>query len=261
MISTFEQEVKESEERFEYHQNILSDLGVNFNSESMILDFGCGSGYLVYHYRKHGLNTFGVDIKDSYTKIQNLLQHEETSPSISSSFHKLDLNNYRIPFDDNTFDFVFSDQVFEHVQNFSEALGEIKRVLKPGGCSLHFFPPKYRIIEGHVFVPLAGAFQGYNYLLFWALLGIRNQFQQGLDFRTVANLNFEYLNKETNYPSPAEVKKHFTNHFQDVVFVEELLIKHHPNSTGYLYSLTRKFPLLPFLVRNFQAKAIFVRKN
>ena len=42
-------------------------------------------------------------------------------------------NPYRIPFDDNTFDIVFSDQVFEHVQDYPTAISEIKRVLKPTG--------------------------------------------------------------------------------------------------------------------------------
>jgi SAM-dependent methyltransferase len=51
-------------------------------------------------------------------------------------FGTIDLINYRIPFADNTFDIIVSDQVFEHVQNWSEALTEIKRVLKPGVVSL-----------------------------------------------------------------------------------------------------------------------------
>ena len=48
-----------------------------------------------------------------------------------------------IPYPDNTFDIVFADNVLEHIDSPEGVLGEIYRVLKPGGCFLGKTPNKY----------------------------------------------------------------------------------------------------------------------
>lgn len=45
-----------------------------------------------------------------------------------------------LPFLSDTFDLVYSDYVVEHVENPTEFLSEVYRVLKPGGC-FHFRTP------------------------------------------------------------------------------------------------------------------------
>lgn len=58
----------------------------------------------------------------------------------------LDLRQHtaeRLPFDDNQFDLVASHEVFEHIADIPAAVGEIKRILKPGGIAyvnIHLFP-------------------------------------------------------------------------------------------------------------------------
>lgn len=43
-----------------------------------------------------------------------------------------------LPFDDNSFDYLFADQVLEHVEgNPHKALAETARVLRPGGIAIH----------------------------------------------------------------------------------------------------------------------------
>ncbi len=59
-----------------------------------------------------------------------------------------------IPFVDRYFDFVISNQVFEHVENLDLVLTEIARVLKPGGRLLTLFPSREVIREGHCGVPM-----------------------------------------------------------------------------------------------------------
>src|SRR5262245_4412292 len=99
------------------HTQILHDLGHSIGPQSTILDFGCGDGETVYQFRKLGFNAFGVDIK--------IREENDFLRVIPTT------KNYRIPFGDQTFDFVYSDQVFEHVQDHDLALFEIWRVLKP----------------------------------------------------------------------------------------------------------------------------------
>src|SRR5262245_34904943 len=92
---------------------ILDELGYKLSQQSTILDFGCGAGERVYGYRKLGFNAFGVDIK--------LIQENEFLRLMTVT------KPFRIPFDDKTFDFVYSNQVFEHVRDHATALAEIWR--------------------------------------------------------------------------------------------------------------------------------------
>jgi SAM-dependent methyltransferase len=47
-------------------------------------------------------------------------------------------NILNLPYSDNNFDFILSDQVFEHIEgNPQQAIDESFRVLKPGGVLLH----------------------------------------------------------------------------------------------------------------------------
>jgi len=53
-------------------------------------------------------------------------------------------------FDDNSFDYVVSIFVFEHINGLSKALLEIERTLKPGGkCFAHFTPIWSSILGNH----------------------------------------------------------------------------------------------------------------
>ncbi len=52
-----------------------------------------------------------------------------------------------LPFGDNTFDFVVSDEVLEHVQDHAWAFAEIERVMKPGGINLRYFPPNSALLR------------------------------------------------------------------------------------------------------------------
>jgi SAM-dependent methyltransferase len=123
----------------ELHRCILKELGYELSRAFAILDFGCGDGEMVRRYRDEGFNAFGADIKiETKSDFLRVIRTKEV---------------YRIPFPPDTFDFVYSHEVFEHVKDFRSALSEIHRVLKPGGISLHVFPPKFRPIEAHVFVP------------------------------------------------------------------------------------------------------------
>ena len=103
--------------------NGIKEYSVNLKGK--LLDFGCGS--------KPYRNLFacdeyvGVDLESS--------GHNHEKEDIDFYY-----NGKSLPFDDNTFDSIFTSEVFEHIFNLKEILNELKRVLKPGGKILITVP-------------------------------------------------------------------------------------------------------------------------
>ena len=73
-------------------------------------------------------------------------QHGEgyITADIESPLAKVKMDIHEIPFEDNSFDAVMCNHVMEHVDDDRKAMGEIFRVLKPGGWAIMqvpFFSP------------------------------------------------------------------------------------------------------------------------
>ena len=95
------------------------------SQEIKVLDLGCGAGGSidVFHAKSNSISWFGLDIENSSeVKLRN---------RNDASFYTFDGTN--IPFEDNAFDLIYSNQVFEHVRYPELLLTEIHRVLKKDG--------------------------------------------------------------------------------------------------------------------------------
>ncbi len=106
-------------------------------AETMVLDFGCGSGLFVTELAEHGYHTHGLDISEEAVKF-GILQGRENLGVIDA---------HKINFPDNTFDAVFGMAVLEHLEDESWALQEIERILKPGGVVI-IMVPAYMFLWG-----------------------------------------------------------------------------------------------------------------
>jgi len=197
---------------------ILLDKGCSLHPETVIVDLGCGNGDLVQELRNRGYQAFGCDFV--FKEGPNV-----ATLAAQSIIRLIEANLYRLPFDDGAVDVVVSDQVFEHVHDYPGTLAEIKRILKPGGASLHIFPSRYTPIEPHVFVPFATIIRNYWWLFFWACLGIRHALQKHLPADETAARNAEYLSNRTNYLTKAQIRKHFQRFFTDFIFCEGSFLK------------------------------------
>ena len=65
----------------------------------------------------------------------NFLIDKNKSEIIITHYPKVDIQN--LAYEENSFDFVISDQVLEHVENPLKAIAESRRVLKQGGIAIH----------------------------------------------------------------------------------------------------------------------------
>lgn len=112
--------------------------------QSFILDYGCGGGQTVVYLHLMGFeNIYGIDIspQDVNNKLLGLLGVKE------DRFFSYD--GTAMPFADNRFDFVFSEQVLEHVHDIESYYREASRVLKPGGGAYFSFPHRLMPYDSH----------------------------------------------------------------------------------------------------------------
>jgi ubiquinone/menaquinone biosynthesis C-methylase UbiE len=249
-------------QRMQLVQHMIKALSAEITPVAKILDFGCGDGELVHQFRKQGFQAYGIDIVDCYSDVELQCRAEKLSTADEKLFHTIAMNNYTLPFADNTFDCIISFYVFEHVQNWSQAFAEIQRVLKPGGICLHIFPSKYCPLEPHIFVPFGGVIQSYSYLACWAFLGIKNSYQKQLRWQEVAADNIRYLRTCTTYYSKAEIMQQVTPYASNIAFVEDIYIKHHFGRVRrYLSSPARRFPFISSLFSTFYTRVLFFQKG
>lgn len=110
-----------------FREKILSKIHEN----SVVLDVGAGAGIIEQMNVKGIAKTvYGVDLDERVTE----------NPYLDEGF-VADAGN--LPFEDNLFDVVFSDNVLEHLDHPLEVFNEVYRVLKPGGYFLFKTPNKY----------------------------------------------------------------------------------------------------------------------
>ena len=95
-----------------------------------VLDAGCGPGTITLGLAQvvgPGQVT-GIDLEDTqFASGRKQAEHE----GLNVEFHKASV--YELPFQDGSFDAVFSHAMLEHLSTPGIALGELRRVLKPGG--------------------------------------------------------------------------------------------------------------------------------
>jgi SAM-dependent methyltransferase len=117
----------------EESEEILKLLGLK--PDSSVLEVGCGSGgYALHLAEKIGCHLIGLDINAAGVRNANQLAQARGLAS-RLRFEQCDASK-RLPFDDKTFDAVFSNDVLCHLPGRLDVLGEIFRVLKPGGRML-----------------------------------------------------------------------------------------------------------------------------
>ncbi|HVP37453.1 MAG TPA: methyltransferase domain-containing protein [Terriglobales bacterium] len=142
-----------------------------------ILDVGCGQRYpltLLFHNTRN--DVVGCDLGHIKSTWESL-RHDGLERTLKTTIRKIlyDRTYYKqlesisgfklsqknidlrysdvtnLPFIDNSFDFVVSNAVLEHVADISSALSEIRRVLKPDGITYHNIHLFCSLSGGHSF--------------------------------------------------------------------------------------------------------------
>ncbi|MGQ0671782.1 MAG: methyltransferase domain-containing protein [Hyphomicrobium sp.] len=113
-----------------------------------VLEHGCGAGHTLAYLAAMGYSDIsGIDVGGDFSARNRVLHH-----LFGGERERLRIYDGRhIPHPDARFDFVFSEQVIEHVSDavFETYYTEEARVLKPGGLAAHHVPHRLVPYDSH----------------------------------------------------------------------------------------------------------------
>lgn len=115
--------------RFQYFLKVLQSRPPE--PEAALLDVGCGGGFLSEEFAKAGFRVTGVD--PSHNSLRQAADHAAAG-GLTIAFQKA--YGESLPFEPGVFDYVVCCDVLEHVDDMDRVVGEIARVLRPGGMFL-----------------------------------------------------------------------------------------------------------------------------
>ncbi len=122
--------------------------------KSKILDHGCGAGNALFMLASKGYtNIWGIDTNQTESFIIRKKACNRIFKVIlnTKSDRITNYNGKKINFKNNTFDYIFSQQVIEHVDNafLDKYISEESRIIKDSGLVLHQIPHRLGPFEGH----------------------------------------------------------------------------------------------------------------
>lgn len=105
-----------------------------------ILEIGVGAGTDHLQWARAGAESYGVDLTDQ--AIETTRAHLK-SHGLKSNLQRIDAE--QLPFDDETFDLVYSWGVIHHSEHPDKIIAEIRRVLKPNGRFVGMLYARYSL--------------------------------------------------------------------------------------------------------------------
>lgn len=113
-----------------------------------VLEVGCGRGHLTKALARRGVDIVGIDANPRAEEVaaSGLVKH--------MSAEELD-------FDDESFDAVVAVHSIEHIPPIAQALGEMVRVLRPGGRAVFVYPAEP--IKGLYAIPTSFVLYGHPF--------------------------------------------------------------------------------------------------
>ncbi len=134
--------------RAEEMADVLGEFVALSGKKVLEIGAGCGVTHIVW-CKKFGIDGWGVEpggeiFDTSAAAARELLQANGLDPA-----RILNAKGEALPFDDNSFDIVYSSNVLEHVDSPSQVLREAVRVLRPGGTLQIICPNYLSYFDGH----------------------------------------------------------------------------------------------------------------
>ena len=140
----FEWEFKQAERSYSAFQPHIE------LEDKNVLDVGCGlGGKELFYLQKGACSVTGLDISETNVQIARSC-FAERQPGAEQRLRLVVADAAAMPFADNSFDAAISTYTFEHLADPAGVLGEMQRVIKPGGEVFISFPPYFSPWGAHL---------------------------------------------------------------------------------------------------------------
>jgi len=121
--------------------SLLRDQNIKAFANKRMLDVGCGlGGYTRHIAEKYNLDALGIDVDEQLiAQAQEAHDHLVTktaAKSLSCSYALFD--GVTLPYQENSFDIIFSKEAILHVQDKTNMFRQFFKMLKPGGVIVIF---------------------------------------------------------------------------------------------------------------------------
>jgi 2-polyprenyl-3-methyl-5-hydroxy-6-metoxy-1,4-benzoquinol methylase len=115
-----------------------------------LLDVGCGAGALASRLKKSGMDVWVVELSADFVRYPGLHITERNLDAIES-----------LPYPNDYFDYIVMCEVIEHIRHPFFLIGELSRILKPGG-KIYITTPNIHHIKSKVKFLFHNDFYGFN---------------------------------------------------------------------------------------------------
>jgi len=121
----------------------------NFSGKKVLV-VGCGTGGELVNLNSRAAKVYGVEPNTDALEICHIKCKDNNIPvsNVVKAYSE------SLPFDDNTFDFVYCFTVLEHVGDVDVSIQEMVRCVKKGGKVFIETPDYRQLYEGHYKLPL-----------------------------------------------------------------------------------------------------------
>jgi SAM-dependent methyltransferase len=113
------------EERYSTYPWLYEVAEFRIHHGEKILEIGCGTGSDLLQFAKHGATATGVDLTTKHVELARR--------RVGDLAVVLEADARHLPFEDASFDYVYSHGVLHHSDEPEKIVSEMFRVLRPGG--------------------------------------------------------------------------------------------------------------------------------
>ncbi len=119
-------EVEAAKDRLDGHERAFAEFGRWRDRD--VLEVGCGVGIDTARFARAGARISAVDLTEAAVELTTTLLSLDGLPGRATV-----ADAEALPFDDASFDLVYSWGVLHHTANIERAVAEVRRVLRPDG--------------------------------------------------------------------------------------------------------------------------------
>jgi ubiquinone/menaquinone biosynthesis C-methylase UbiE len=106
-----------------------------------VLEVGYGAGLFLPELARRSERVVGIDVHDAVEEVEAMLR----SVGVRAELQRGSV--FELPFAGDEFDAVVCMSVLEHLRELDAALGEMRRVLRPGGVAVLGFPVRNPVTD------------------------------------------------------------------------------------------------------------------